>query len=78
MQPSIIENTKDVARLDVDSRNCWLSNEVVTIEGSYSFQSCMTKCRALAIYKLCGCIPYFYPAIGLGIMYFIFVIICNY
>ncbi|XP_077301154.1 pickpocket protein 28-like [Arctopsyche grandis] len=62
--PALVESASDLLHLDQDDRNCWMFDEVISMDEFYSFQTCMTRCRASAIYERCGCIPFYYPDFG--------------
>lgn len=72
--PAPVESASGLSQINQNDRNCWMSNEVVTMEGLYNFQTCVTICRALAIYEKCGCIPFYYPPFGYGMYVFKFCI----
>lgn len=62
--PSVVATEKDVKSLPVNLRFCRFEYErPLQITKKYSFQSCITECRAITIFKTCGCIPFFYPAL---------------
>lgn len=59
--PTTFQSTRSVKKIAIEERNCLFSTEKKTeIQIPYSFQTCMTDCRINAIYRICGCIPYFY------------------
>lgn len=65
--PSVVATEKDVESLPVNLRFCRFEYErPLQITKKYSFQSCITECRALTIFKTCGCIPFFYPAMNVS------------
>ncbi|XP_077301155.1 pickpocket protein 11-like [Arctopsyche grandis] len=64
MKPWLIESTKNVQYLSEEIRNCLYNEGAGTTQAFYSYNSCLSKCRSLLMYKHCGCIPFFYLPIG--------------
>lgn len=62
LQPSIIVSSPEIRAMKLEQRVCLFDDEreLKTVV-KYSFESCMTECVIDAIYKTCGCIPFYYP-----------------
>ena len=64
-------STASVKSMKITRRNCINSDETteameeagITLEvfANYSRPACITECRAREIYKICGCLPYYFP-----------------
>ena len=62
IRPEIIISKPKVRKLDVVQRNCWYDDEKdLFLVKKYSFESCMSECRATHGLELCHCIPFMYP-----------------
>ena len=61
------ESSEPVREMEVLRRNCIFSDEKnvpnaeVTVFKTYSQENCFLECRAKALLKECGCLPYYYP-----------------
>lgn len=63
--PSVVISTDDIRDLSVESRDCWFHDERnLEFSNLYSFQNCLSECRAQMIVKFCNCLPFYYPKIG--------------
>lgn len=62
LYPSVLRSHADVKNVKTSLRECWFKNEG-NLDSTYiySFQSCLTECKAKAIFENCKCIPYNYP-----------------
>ncbi|CAG9862448.1 unnamed protein product [Phyllotreta striolata] len=60
ISPIVTKTTPEVRKYSIDKRNCWFSDEVETMLGSYSFSNCIMECKIRSIVALCQCIPYNY------------------
>lgn len=64
--PTVVISTDDIRDLAVESRNCWFHDERnLGYSDRYSFQNCLSECRAQMIVKFCNCMPFYYPKIGM-------------
>ncbi|XP_012234766.2 sodium channel protein Nach-like [Linepithema humile] len=58
----MFHTTEDVQKYDIRERNCLFKTEQSKIfRGYYSFSDCIVYCRLQDIFRLCGCVPFFYP-----------------
>ncbi|CAD7081679.1 unnamed protein product [Hermetia illucens] len=63
--PSVVVTEESAENLPTSLRFCRFSNEKpLRITKKYSFQSCLTECRADSILKRCGCLPFFFPELS--------------
>ncbi|XP_063907596.1 sodium channel protein Nach-like [Zophobas morio] len=61
IKPEIIYSEEDVKDTPIKTRGCAFAEEVpVEWTSSYSYTTCINKCKAKAVYTLCRCIPYYY------------------
>lgn len=74
MKPWLIESTKEVGYLPKEIRKCQFNDGAGTTNSFYSYNSCLSKCRSLLMFKYCGCIPFYYPPIGLGNKIVLFIV----
>ncbi|KAG8232442.1 hypothetical protein J437_LFUL012366 [Ladona fulva] len=62
--PSLVESTIAVRGIEVSRRQCLFDDELqLSSAETYSFQTCITECRARYLAKLCNCLPFFYPSL---------------
>uniref|UniRef100_A0A336MTW7 CSON004713 protein n=1 Tax=Culicoides sonorensis TaxID=179676 RepID=A0A336MTW7_CULSO len=60
--PRAIVSTDDVRRMPINQRFCTFPDEQeISMSDDYSFENCLSECRAKVIVRMCGCIPYYYP-----------------
>uniref|UniRef100_A0A336M002 CSON008921 protein n=1 Tax=Culicoides sonorensis TaxID=179676 RepID=A0A336M002_CULSO len=62
VSPRAIVSTDDVRRMPINQRFCTFPDEQeISMSDDYSFENCLSECRAKVIVKMCGCFPYYYP-----------------
>lgn len=62
LEPSIIVSSPEIRDMKLNQRVCLFDDErKLKTVFNYSFESCMTECVIDAIYKVCSCIPFYYP-----------------
>ncbi|XP_046392144.1 sodium channel protein Nach-like [Ischnura elegans] len=60
--PSVVESTGAVRGIEVSRRQCLFEDELqLSSAEAYSYQTCITECRARNLAKLCNCLPFYYP-----------------
>ncbi|KYB27860.1 pickpocket protein 28 [Tribolium castaneum] len=66
VRPEIIQSEDSVKDTDITTRGCAFSDEIkLSWSHNYSYATCINQCKARAIKKLCGCVPYYYyPVFG--------------
>lgn len=63
--PETTYSTQDARELSIGERNCYFADEHrLGYFQQYSQLNCLSECRAEMAYRLCGCVPYFYPNNG--------------
>lgn len=71
--PEILNSQPEVRKLDVIQRNCWYEDEKdLYLVQKYSFESCMSECRAAHGLLWCHCIPFMYPVFSKHDIYVLF------
>ncbi|XP_011699645.1 PREDICTED: pickpocket protein 28-like [Wasmannia auropunctata] len=55
-----IKGMESLRSIPLEKRSCYFDNEVPG-EVRYSYQSCISQCISRNIYRLCGCLPFYYP-----------------
>ncbi|XP_044255826.1 sodium channel protein Nach-like [Tribolium madens] len=59
--PEIIQSDENVKEIDITTRGCAFADEIkLDWSYNYSYGTCINECKARALTKLCGCIPYYY------------------
>ncbi|XP_071455764.1 sodium channel protein Nach-like [Hetaerina americana] len=62
--PSVVESTDAVRGIEVSRRQCLFEEELqLSSAETYSYQTCITECRARHLAKLCHCLPFYYPSL---------------
>lgn len=57
--------TEDTRQLSVKQRHCAFDREIpLQFDEGYTYTTCTIQCRINQAWKLCGCIPHFYPPGG--------------
>ncbi|XP_077267511.1 sodium channel protein Nach [Temnothorax americanus] len=55
-----IRSMESLRNIPLEKRMCYFDNEK-SGEVRYSYQSCLSECKADQIHHLCGCLPFYYP-----------------
>lgn len=64
--PNVVVSKPEVRSLPLTQRNCLFNDEQrLRTTDTYSYQSCLTECVVDTILEICGCIPFYYPHLGM-------------
>ncbi|XP_037049218.1 sodium channel protein Nach-like [Bradysia coprophila] len=59
--PSVIVSENSVQNLALAQRNCYFKDEVkLRTATRYSFSTCINECAVDTIFRMCGCVPFYY------------------
>lgn len=65
ISPTVYHSEESLREVSVEKRGCWFETEgYLQVSEDYSFKNCIVECKSMAIFQLCGCIPYYYPSSG--------------
>ncbi|KMQ93534.1 sodium channel protein nach-like protein [Lasius niger] len=61
-----VKSMESLRNIPIEKRLCYFDKEIPG-ETRYSYQSCISECKAKNIQRLCGCLPFYYPEMHKGI-----------
>ncbi|KAF5276888.1 hypothetical protein FQA39_LY06439 [Lamprigera yunnana] len=62
--PKVFQSTESIRGMNINKRKCLFDNEgQLEWSDKYSYKTCISECKARAIFHYCDCWPYYYPRI---------------